>query len=76
MGQLISTLTRTFYEASAAKEDRRWRRGRGDSAKDSAVDVRSGPFRRHAILRARTAGGGERDRRRGHLSTQIERVTF
>jgi hypothetical protein len=34
-------------------------------AADSAVDVRSGPFRRRAILRARAAGGGERDRQVG-----------
>jgi hypothetical protein len=62
MGQLISTLTRTFYEASAAEEeDRRRRRGRGDSAEDGAVDVRSGPFRRRVILRARAAGDGERE---------------
>jgi hypothetical protein len=79
--QLISTLTRTFYKASAfEEEDRRRHHGRGDSAEDGAVDVRSGPFRRRAraagrpatvsafwgeklsaILRARTAGGGERD---------------
>jgi hypothetical protein len=26
------------------------------------VDVRSGPFRRRAIIKARAAGGGERDR--------------
>jgi hypothetical protein len=45
-------------------------------AEDSAVDVRSDPFRRHAILRARAVGGGERDKPAGHLSTQIERVTF
>jgi hypothetical protein len=32
---------------------------------DGAVDVRSGPFRRCAILRARAAGGGERDRSAG-----------
>jgi hypothetical protein len=52
-GQLISTLMRTFYEASAAEEeDRRRRRGRGDSAEDGAVDVRSDPFCR----RARVAG--------------------
>jgi hypothetical protein len=39
-GQLISTLKRTFYKESAAKEeDRRWRRGRGDNAKDGAVDI-------------------------------------
>jgi hypothetical protein len=39
-GQLISTLTWTFYEASAAEEeDRRRRRGRGNSAEDGAVDV-------------------------------------
>jgi hypothetical protein len=51
-GQLISTLTRTFYEASAAEEeDRRRRRGRGDSTEDDVVDVRSGPFR----CRARAA---------------------
>jgi hypothetical protein len=80
-GQLISTLTRTFYEASAAEEeDWRWLRGRGDNAEDGAVDVCSGPFRLRAraagqpaaapafwgeklsvILRARAAGGGERD---------------
>jgi hypothetical protein len=30
-----------------------------------AVNVRSGPFRRRAILRARAAGGGERDRPAG-----------
>jgi hypothetical protein len=29
------------------------------------VDVRSSPFRRRAILRARAAGGGERDRPAG-----------
>jgi hypothetical protein len=52
-GQLIFTLTRTFYEASATEEeDRRQRRGHGDSAEDGAVDVCSGPFRR----RARAAG--------------------
>jgi hypothetical protein len=70
-GQLISTLTRTFYEASA-EEDRRRRRG--------GSDVRSGPFHRRAraagrpaaasafwgerlsvILIACAAGGGERD---------------
>jgi hypothetical protein len=39
-GQLISTLMRTFYEASVAEEeDRRRRRDRGDSAEDGAVDV-------------------------------------
>jgi hypothetical protein len=43
------TLMRTFYEASAAEEeDQRRRRGRGDSAEDDAVDVRSGPFRHRA----------------------------
>jgi hypothetical protein len=63
MHQLISTLTRTFYKASAAAED-------------GAVNVRSGPFRHLAILRARAAGGSEQDKPGGHLSTQIERVTF
>jgi hypothetical protein len=29
------------------------------------VDVRSGPFHRRAILRARAAGGGERDKPAG-----------
>jgi hypothetical protein len=29
---------------------------------DAAVDICSGPFRRRAFLRARVAGGGERDR--------------
>jgi hypothetical protein len=47
---------RTFYEASTAKEeDRRRCRGRGDSAEDGAVDVRSGPFRRHARVADRPA---------------------
>jgi hypothetical protein len=32
---------------------------------DGAVDVRSGPFRRRTILRARAAGCGERDRPAG-----------
>jgi hypothetical protein len=32
---------------------------------DGAVDVRSGPFHRRAILRARAAGGSERDRPAG-----------
>jgi hypothetical protein len=56
MGQLISTLTRTFYTSRA------WPRRRIGGAEDGAVDVLSGPFRRRAILRARAAGGGERDR--------------
>jgi hypothetical protein len=65
-GQLISTFTRTFYEASAAEEeDQRRRRGRGDNTEDGVVDVRSGPFRHRAILRARVASGGERDRLAG-----------
>jgi hypothetical protein len=74
-GQLIFTLMRTFYEASAEED---WRRRHGGS------DVRSGPFRRRArtagrpatssafwgeklsaILKARAAGGGERDRPAG-----------
>jgi hypothetical protein len=59
MGQLISTLTRTFYEASAGE------RRRIGGAEDGAIDVRSGPFHRRAILRARAAGGGERDRPAG-----------
>jgi hypothetical protein len=38
-------LTRTFYEASEVEdEDRRRHCGRGDSAEDDAIDVRSGPF--------------------------------
>jgi hypothetical protein len=59
MGQLISTSTRTFYEASAAE------RRRIGGAEDGAVDVRSGPFRHRAILRARAAGSGERGRPAG-----------
>jgi hypothetical protein len=58
LGQLISTLTRTFYKASAdEEEDRRHggRRGRRPLW----------PFRRRAILRARIAGGSERDRPTG-----------
>jgi hypothetical protein len=55
-GQLISTLTRTFYKASAAEEeDRRRHRDRGDNAEDGAVDVRSGPFRRRAHAAGRPA---------------------
>jgi hypothetical protein len=55
-GQLISTLTRTFYEASAAEEeDQRWHRDRGNSAEDGTVDVRSGPFRRCARAASRPA---------------------
>jgi hypothetical protein len=66
MGQLISTLTRTFYEASAAEEeDQRRRRSRGYSVEDGAVDIRSGPFRRRTILKERATGGGERDRPAG-----------
>jgi hypothetical protein len=50
-GQLISTLTRTFYEVSAdKKEDRRRRCGRGNRAEDGAVDVRSGPFHHRACM--------------------------
>jgi hypothetical protein len=59
MGQLISTLTRTFYTIRV-----RLRRRIG-GAEDGAVDVRSGPFRRRAILRERAASGGERDRPAG-----------
>jgi hypothetical protein len=56
MGQLISTLTRTFYEGSVAEEeDRRWCRGRADSAEDGAVDVRSGSFCRPARAAGRPA---------------------
>jgi hypothetical protein len=55
-GQLISTLSGTFYEASAAEEeDRRRRRGRGDSTEDGAVDVHSVPFRLHAHAAGRPA---------------------
>jgi hypothetical protein len=55
-GQLISTLTGTFYEASAAEEeDRRRRRGRGDSTEDGVVDVHCGPFRLHARAAGRPA---------------------
>jgi hypothetical protein len=56
MGQLISTLTRTFYTSRA-----RLRRRIGGK-EDGAVDVRSGSFRHRAILRAHAASGGERDR--------------
>jgi hypothetical protein len=34
-------------------------------AEDATVDVRSGPFHGRTILRARAAGGGERDRPAG-----------
>jgi hypothetical protein len=40
-------------------------RRRIEGAEDGAVDVHSGPFRRRAILRARAAGGGKRDRPAG-----------
>jgi hypothetical protein len=59
MGQLISTLTRTFYTSRARP------RRRIGGTEDGEVDVRSGPFRRRAILKARTAGGSERDRPAG-----------
>jgi hypothetical protein len=50
----MSTLTRTFYEASAAEEeDQRRRRGRGDSAEDGVIDIRSGPFRRRTRAASR-----------------------
>jgi hypothetical protein len=35
-GQLISTLMRTFYEASVAEEEQMWFRGHCDSAEDGA----------------------------------------
>jgi hypothetical protein len=39
----ISTLTRTFYEASAAEEEgQRRRRGRGDNTEDGAEPMREG----------------------------------
>jgi hypothetical protein len=46
----------TFYEVSAAEEED-WRRcrGRGNSAEDGAVDVRSGPFRRDSRATGRPA---------------------
>jgi hypothetical protein len=56
MGQLISTLMRTFYTSQAGP------RRRIGGMEDGVVDVRSGPFRRLTILRARAAGGGERDK--------------
>jgi hypothetical protein len=34
-GKLMSTLMRSFHEASADEEDRRWSRGRSDSAEDT-----------------------------------------
>jgi 3'-phosphoadenosine 5'-phosphosulfate sulfotransferase len=52
-------LTRTFYTSQARP------RRRIGGAEDGAVDVRSGPFRRRTILRARATGGGERDRPAG-----------
>jgi hypothetical protein len=60
-------LTRIFYETSAAEEeDRRWRRGHGDSAEDGAVDVRCGLFRR----RARAAGFLRREIKRDPQSAR------
>jgi hypothetical protein len=38
------------------------------------VNIRSGPFRCRAILRARAAGGGERDRPAG-TSEHIDRAS-
>jgi hypothetical protein len=74
MDQLISTMARTFYEASAVEEeDRRRHRCHGDTTEDGAVDVRSGSFRRRAILRAPAAGGGEQDRPAG-TSEHIDRA--
>jgi hypothetical protein len=49
-------------------------RRRIGGAEDGAVDVRSGPFRRRAILRARAAGSGERDRPMG-TSEHTDRVS-
>jgi hypothetical protein len=40
-------------------------RRRIGGTKDGTVDVRSSPFRHRAILRARAAGSGERDRPTG-----------
>jgi hypothetical protein len=59
MDQLISTFARTFYTSRA------WSRRRIGGTEDGAVDVRSGPFRRRAILKARAAGGDEWDRLAG-----------
>jgi hypothetical protein len=49
-------------------------RRRIGGAEDGAVDVRSGPFRRRAILRAHAAGSGERDRPMG-TSEHTDRVS-
>jgi hypothetical protein len=43
-------------------------------AEDGAVDVRSGPFRRRAILRARAVGGSDWDRPAG-TSEQTNRAS-
>jgi hypothetical protein len=59
IGQLISTLTRTFYTSRAQP------RRRIGGAEDGAVDVYSGLFRRRAILRVWAAGDGKRDRPAG-----------
>jgi hypothetical protein len=65
---------RTFYgESVAEEEDRRRRRGHGDSTEDGAVDVHSGPFRSSERTQLAAENGIGRW---GHLSTQIERVTF
>jgi hypothetical protein len=50
---------RTFYTSRARP------RRRIGGAEDGAVEVRSGPFHHHAILRATAAGGGKRDRPAG-----------
>jgi hypothetical protein len=59
---------RTFYMSRALP------RRRIAGTEDGAVDVRSGPFRRRAILRARAAGGGERDRTAG-ISEHTDRAS-
>jgi hypothetical protein len=49
----------TFCEASATEEeDGKRRHGRGDSAEDGAVDVRSGPFCRRACGRPAYCSAG------------------
>jgi hypothetical protein len=69
IGQLISTLTRTFYEPSAVKEEDWMRGGRRGRRPVWPLSLSRNP---QSAQLATANGTG----RRGHLSTQIERVTF
>jgi hypothetical protein len=63
-GQLISTMTRTFYEASAAEEEgQRRRRSHGDSTEDGAEPQGEGTRRRLLWMMPRSTSAGPFRRR-------------